>query len=100
MPGPGAVTPTNGFLISGVQSNAPPTVAIINPRDGDTFTAPANIFLFASVPAVKPAAPAATPAAAAQPTAAPKATAAPKPTAAPPAAAPTPAPKPAPTKTP
>ena len=47
--GTGAMSPTNSFLISGWQSNAPPTVAIINPRDGDTFTAPVNILLMASV---------------------------------------------------
>src|SRR6184192_1865422 len=47
--GTGDVSPRNGFLISGPQSNAPPTVTIINPREGDTFTAPANIFLLASV---------------------------------------------------
>src|SRR5438132_14407973 len=42
--GTGDVSPRNGFLISGPQSNAPPTVTIINPRGGDTFTTPANIF--------------------------------------------------------
>src|SRR5438034_2751663 len=47
--GTGAVSPTNGFLISGSQSNSPPMLAIINPRDGDTFTSPANILLMASV---------------------------------------------------
>src|SRR5439155_16473070 len=47
--GTGEVSATNGFLISGWQSNAPPTVSIINPSVGDTFTAPAKISLLASV---------------------------------------------------
>ncbi len=47
--GTGDVSPTNSFLISGWQSNAPPSIALINPRDGDTFTVPANILLMASV---------------------------------------------------
>src|SRR5436190_4352640 len=47
--GAGDVSPTNGVLISGRLPNAPPTVTIINPRDGDTFTAPANILVLTSV---------------------------------------------------
>jgi len=41
------VSPTNGFLISGWQSNAPPTVSIVDPTDGAVFTAPATVVLIA-----------------------------------------------------
>ena len=45
----GAVSPPNGFLISGMPSNAPPTVTIIYPTNNAVFPASVNILLTAWV---------------------------------------------------